>query len=948
MQNLKRSLLLFGALGLTGCGMLAVPKPSPVSESSSHSTEILRQGAIPLCNNVALGGNHPYGLGGSLWRQWVYLNDNSTPLNYSTFTTDLPLPGNMSISPYVYDSSGGLVYPSPIIYQYVYNPGFNVSGIEASTRHPIPQVPLNSRASYGPIYAGSAQQYALPVVSIANNFKLLDGNGNAIKDNNGIDIVNSGIQTYYPSINGNQVRFSGGQSLKLEFYLDPLVKTRKEIIEADYTDPATGQTKTDWVEVDMPYQEATLKVTTPSYIVYEPYGQKTYQTSTNPLPNFKFNLRGFNNSVTNDHRFLMQQGIAYNRPSTIALEDLTTWNNWLDTRQDFVLGWNVYNQKVASATMNANGEPVVNAATATTQSNWNLGTPGYANDRNCLSKTFAVEEGSPQRFSVVQPAAQVYQPGTFSDTQQGLKAEYFDNADFTNKRTEQLNANIGFNWGGYSPAPYVSPETYSVRWSGTLTPPVSGRYTLKFTGGSNVRVSLNKMRIVDAWTGTPDLVNQPASGEVYLQGNRKYNILVEYKQNTGNAQARLEWSYPGKTMEVIPAASFTPVEAPVTPVYLKPVHVGMEYVLAAMEDGTVRGWGNNSANQIGNGVITDPVVYRNAPVPGLQNISEVSFYSSSSTSELHNLALDDNGDVWAWGISNSYGELGRSSANPSAYTIPQKVVGLSNIARIYASNRTSLAVAKDGKIYQWGSIIDPHVQSGYASKSVPETLKKDAAGNEFTGAREVVALRFNANGFAILKTDGTVWTFGTTNNDGILGVGYPGYSLYPVQIPGLSNIVSIASSESSGTVYAISASGEVWTWGRSQAKTTAAQVNNYAPVKLEALAGQKIVQVAVGADYTIARNDQGELYAWGNGNYFGTGNTYANQYVYPPVRLPISDSFQFVSVDSSIRTVAAIDVQGKIHGWGSNQWCLINYNPSCSGDYLYPATYVLSGFVKTY
>jgi beta-glucosidase len=60
----------------------------------------------------------------------------------------------------------------------------------------------------------------------------------------------------------------------------------------------------------------------------------------------------------------------------------------------------------------------------------------------------------------------------------GLKAEYFANTDFSGKPTlVRTDAQIQFDWNAASPAPGIPMKAFSVRWSGTLTPPGPGDYT---------------------------------------------------------------------------------------------------------------------------------------------------------------------------------------------------------------------------------------------------------------------------------------------------------------------------------------------------------------------------------------------------------------------------------------------------------------------------------------
>jgi len=63
-------------------------------------------------------------------------------------------------------------------------------------------------------------------------------------------------------------------------------------------------------------------------------------------------------------------------------------------------------------------------------------------------------------------------------TESGLKAEYFANNDLSGQPVlVRTDPQIQFDWNAAAPAPGVPMQEFSVRWSGTLTPPAAGDYT---------------------------------------------------------------------------------------------------------------------------------------------------------------------------------------------------------------------------------------------------------------------------------------------------------------------------------------------------------------------------------------------------------------------------------------------------------------------------------------
>jgi len=64
----------------------------------------------------------------------------------------------------------------------------------------------------------------------------------------------------------------------------------------------------------------------------------------------------------------------------------------------------------------------------------------------------------------------------------GLVGEYFDGTDFSGPaKLRRIDRHINFDWNGAAPVPGLSAKSFSVRWTGTITPPTSGTMTFGFT-----------------------------------------------------------------------------------------------------------------------------------------------------------------------------------------------------------------------------------------------------------------------------------------------------------------------------------------------------------------------------------------------------------------------------------------------------------------------------------
>jgi glucose/arabinose dehydrogenase/regulation of enolase protein 1 (concanavalin A-like superfamily)/mono/diheme cytochrome c family protein len=130
----------------------------------------------------------------------------------------------------------------------------------------------------------------------------------------------------------------------------------------------------------------------------------------------------------------------------------------------------------------------------------------------------------------------------------GFRAEYYNNPDFTNLVMVRADPKIDFNWGEGSPDPRIDSDSYSVRWSGYLSPPGSGFYDLTVETDDGVRVWLNGQQVINQW------INQGPtrrSANVPLSANGSNHIVMEYFENGGGAMARLFWKSATGNEEVI-------------------------------------------------------------------------------------------------------------------------------------------------------------------------------------------------------------------------------------------------------------------------------------------------------------------------------------------------------------------------------------------------------------
>ncbi|OGA01288.1 MAG: hypothetical protein A3H35_20000, partial [Betaproteobacteria bacterium RIFCSPLOWO2_02_FULL_62_17] len=304
------------------------------------------------------------------------------------------------------------------------------------------------------------------------------------------------------------------------------------------------------------------------------------------------------------------------------------------------------------------------------------------------------------------------------------------------------------------------------------------------------------------------------------------------------------------------------------------------YSLALRAGGTVLAWGYNGAGQLGDGTTASRV--NPIQVPGLTNVVSIA-------AAVHSLALKSDGTVWAWG-ANTAGKLGDGTTTerhaPVQLLGPGGVGFLSGVVAIAAGGVGSLALKSDGTVWAWGSNVYGGLGDGTTTnRTTPVQVLGPGGVGFLSGVVAIVA--GNVHSLA-LKSDGTVWAWGN-NSDGRLGDGTTTNRTTPVQVLGpggvgfLSGVAGIAAGNSHSLV--LKSDGTVWAWGSNSNRnlgdgTTA---NRSIPVQAQGLSN--VIAVSAGFNSSVALASDGALRAWGYSSYgLGTGTSAADT-VPPLVRV---------------------------------------------------------------
>jgi alpha-tubulin suppressor-like RCC1 family protein len=260
-------------------------------------------------------------------------------------------------------------------------------------------------------------------------------------------------------------------------------------------------------------------------------------------------------------------------------------------------------------------------------------------------------------------------------------------------------------------------------------------------------------------------------------------------------------------------------------------HWSAAHVLVMKKDKTIWGWGYNlglpfGADKVGTYILS-PV-----QVTGVN-----SMYEHIAVGAQRNLLYGAGLYLEGWG-RNAMGELGTGNTNPVQ---SPTVLSAGNVVSVANSNAFVAVVDTSGRLWYAGSFI-----------TVARTFTQVGTGYASVAASDSAVFG--------LKTDGTLWSFGTSNAYGDLGRTTTSLDdmRTPTQI--MSGVAQVVGGEHSG--YAIKTDGTLWAWGRNDRGELGDGTTVQRNTPVQGKAGGFAV-VAAGAQHAVGLTPDGGMWTWG-------------------------------------------------------------------------------------
>ena len=137
----------------------------------------------------------------------------------------------------------------------------------------------------------------------------------------------------------------------------------------------------------------------------------------------------------------------------------------------------------------------------------------------------------------------------------GLKGEYFANPDLQGQPAAvKVDPSINFNWSGAVPIDGLPRDGFSVRWTGTFTPPAAGDYRLgsrvnRWGARDAVQLYLDGKLVLDSIPAAGGRRGPMKDTVVHFADTKSHQVRLEYRHRGGNAGLDLTWVPPAGALQ---------------------------------------------------------------------------------------------------------------------------------------------------------------------------------------------------------------------------------------------------------------------------------------------------------------------------------------------------------------------------------------------------------------
>ncbi|XP_015510519.2 E3 ubiquitin-protein ligase HERC2 [Neodiprion lecontei] len=233
---------------------------------------------------------------------------------------------------------------------------------------------------------------------------------------------------------------------------------------------------------------------------------------------------------------------------------------------------------------------------------------------------------------------------------------------------------------------------------------------------------------------------------------------------------------------------------------------------------------------------------------------------------------------------------------------------------VHSGGKHALALTMDGKVFSWGEGEDGKLGHGnHLSLHKPRLI-------EALKSRRIRDVACGSGHSAAIASNGELYTWGL-GEYGRLGHGDTNSQLRPKLVEALvgQRVVQVACGSRDAQTMALTEDGSVYSWGDGDFGKLGRGGSDgcYTPLVIDRLNGLGVIQVECGAQFSLALTKYGEVWTWGKGDYFrlGHGN---DHHIRKPTIVEGLRGKKVVHVAVGALHCLAVTDTGQVYAWGDN------------------------------
>lgn len=135
----------------------------------------------------------------------------------------------------------------------------------------------------------------------------------------------------------------------------------------------------------------------------------------------------------------------------------------------------------------------------------------------------------------------------------GLTGSYYRNNEWKGRPTiVRTDSDIDFTWGDGAPDKRFPNDRFTVEWRGKLVAPATGDYLFSADVDDVIELKIGDQPLMEAQYGAKEM------GKRTLEAGKPVAFLAKYREEGGEAKARIYWTPPGGSKQMIPRSAFQP------------------------------------------------------------------------------------------------------------------------------------------------------------------------------------------------------------------------------------------------------------------------------------------------------------------------------------------------------------------------------------------------------